>query len=141
MIASPLIGPATASSFQAIGIDRIADFIAGDASDMAKRIGAHWVTPNTVRRWQSQTQLICDLPELAADDARLLTGAGYASAAEIGACQPETLHRKIADFAYSREARSELHDVSPPSLAQVHSWVEHAKRKLAADDSPLRRSA
>ena len=140
LVDAPSIGPKTAARFLAIGIHTVGQFLAASAQDMASRLKTDWITADTVAQWQSQATLMCEVPGLRCRDAQLLAGADRDRAAQVAACDAVTLHRRVSQFAATSTGRRYLRGASPPTLADVTTWIQNA-RESSREQPPRRRSA
>jgi hypothetical protein len=140
LVHAPSIGPKTAARFTAIGIHTVGEFLSTPAQDLASRLLTYWITDTTVSQWQSQAQLMCEVPGLNARDAQLLAGSGQSSAAELALCDPAPLHAQVSKFAATSTGRRYLRGAAPPSLSDVQNWIRQAAGRLTSQQS-LRRSA
>ena len=140
LVNAPSIGPKTAARFTAIGIHTVGEFLSTPATDLATRLLTYWITDATVSQWQSQAQLMCEVPGLKARDAQLLAGASQGSAAQVALCDPAPLHAQVSKFAATSTGRRYLRGAAPPSLSDVQNWIRQAAGTLTSQQS-LRRSA
>jgi predicted nucleic acid-binding Zn-ribbon protein len=134
VVHAPSIGPKTAARLAKIGIHTVADLLAADPVEAAHALAAKSVTPEVVRSWQRQAQLVCQIPQLRQHDAQILVGSGYTRAEQIAEMQPEELLSHVTAFCTTNAGEKILGEHAPPNLALVTKWVSRAgnRRKLDA---------
>lgn len=138
---APSIGPQTAECLHACGIRTIGDLLTSRPDDLANRLGGTSRSPSVVLDWQDQARLIMEIPELKAEQACLLTGAGYRTAAALANAQPEELLQDVTHFLSGPNGhRSPLHHDTPTlrDMATLIGWAEAA---CPLDARPKRPSA
>ena len=121
---------------RAIGIDTVGQFTAASARQLTDRLGVDWITLSTIRRWQSQATLMCQVPGLNSRHAQLLSCGGYAIAQQIARCEPVDLHREVSQLAATSAGRRCLRGAASPTLAEVKAWISAA----ASTEVGVRRS-
>lgn len=126
VVDAPSIGPKTALRFKAIGVHTIADLLALDAHDAAKRLHASHINARIVRDWQDQAALACALPGLSSAAAQLLIGAEIRTRADLAAANAETLATRIAQFARTDDGRRALRNAPSPGMEAVRAWIDLA---------------
>ena len=126
VVDAPSIGPKTAQRFKAIGVHTIADLLALDAHDAAKRLHASHINARIVRDWQDQAALACAVPGLSSAAAQLLIGADIRTRADLAAAEAENLAARIAQFARTDEGGRALRNAPPPGIEAVRAWIDLA---------------
>jgi hypothetical protein len=134
---SATIGPKTVDRFASIDIHTVGDLVDGSPQVLANRLGTYWITVKTVRQWQAEVTLMCEIAGLKASQAKWLVGSGYHEPAAIAAADPEKLHRDVSRFALTTSGRRCARGSQPPSLSVVTDWVAEALALSPA--SPPRR--
>ncbi len=131
---APSIGPKTAQRLANAGIQTVADLLAADPVEAARRLGSRHIQADTIRTWQRQAKLVCQIPQLRPHDAQILVGCGLTSAEQIAQSQPEELVKLVSRFCDSKEGGKLLRADKRPELAQVAQWITRAgrRRKLNA---------
>ncbi|WZU44553.1 DUF4332 domain-containing protein [Stieleria varia] len=140
MIHAPSIGARTAERFLRIHIHSVGQFLMEDPEQLAVRLSTYWIDAQTVRQWQAQATLMCQIPRLTGLDAQLLAGAGYQSARQLAICDARLVHIEVSRFALTTAGRRYLRGNSPPDLQTISAWVR-ATRQLRYSETPLRRAA
>ena len=124
--AAPSIGPKTAQRFAEIGVITVADFLARDASEMAKLLKSRALAAHILRDWQAQTRLVMAVPRLRGTHAQLLVGAGYRDVEAIRAADPDALIAAVLAFAQSETGQKILREGRPPDADKIRGWIENA---------------
>lgn len=125
---APSIGPKTAKRLAKLEIETVSDLLAIDPDEAAEALGVRHITAETVRGWQAQAQLVCDVPNLRGHDAQILVGCGIDSADRLASSQSDSLLPMVEAFANTREGqwitRSKV-----PDLSEVTNWVIWASQR------------
>ncbi len=127
IVDAPSIGPKTASRFQVIGVNTVADLLALSPDDAAKRIKASHINARLIRDWQAQALLACSVPDLSGTAAQLLVGAGVASPADLAAADATGLAAKVKAYAATRDGAHLLRGAAPPNEDKVAGWIKSAR--------------
>ena len=125
--AAPSIGPKTAERFAALGITTVAEFLAAAPEQIAPGLDVRGVDADTVRVWQQQAHLVLDVPQLNGTHARLLTGAGFMTAADVAAAEPTDLCAAVLKYAASGHGQQVLRNIPPPPPDRIAGWIEAAR--------------
>ena len=129
---APSIGPKMAERLYALGIRTVADLLKADADQLSLDLDAKNVWDETVRDWQSQARLVCDVPGLRGTHAQLLVGAGYRTREAIASAVADKLCADVLAFAVSAAGQRILRDGHPPDIEKIKSWLESARAARAA---------
>jgi DNA sulfur modification protein DndD len=134
VVHAPSIGPKTAKRLANSGIHTVADLLAADPIEAARKLAAKNLTPEVVRSWQRQAQLVCQVPQLRQHDAQILVGSGFTQAEQIAEMQPRDLLARVTAYCATPAAERILGENAPPNLALVTKWISRAghRRKLDA---------
>ncbi|QDV66121.1 DUF4332 domain-containing protein [Crateriforma conspicua] len=124
LVDAPSIGPKTAHRFAEIGVQTVAQFLAKSPEELAGRLATRWMTADTIRTWQHQASLMCEMPKMLAREIQLLVGAGYVTMRDIAGADASELHREIEAFAATSAGRRYLRGGSPPSIQRVTQWTQ-----------------
>jgi hypothetical protein len=128
LVDAPSIGPRTAERFEQLGIRTVAQFLTQPAAEIAARLGVRHLNDATIRSWQLQSGLMCEVPELRGHDAQLLVACGITTAEQLRQHTPETLLSTVGPFAASKEGRRLLRSSNAPDLEEVTEWIANAHR-------------
>lgn len=136
VVDAPSIGPKTAQRFKAIGVTTIAELLALDPHDAAKRLHASHINARLVRDWQDQAALACAVPELTSAAAQLLVGADIRTQEDLAKADAAALTAAVARVAATDDGRRALRDRPAPGLDVVTTWIaaagaDEAKAKAA----------
>jgi predicted flap endonuclease-1-like 5' DNA nuclease len=134
VVHAPSIGPKTAKRLANSGIHTVADLLAADPVETARKLAVKNLTPEAVRSWQRQAQLVCQIPQLRQHDAQILVGSGFTRAEQIAEMQPQDLLARVTAYCATPPAERILGENAPPDLALVTKWISRAghRRKLDA---------
>jgi hypothetical protein len=132
--AAPSIGPKTAERFIAIGIHSIRDFLGMTSELMAERIDFKRISADVIQTWQTQTRLVCQVPNLRGHDAQLLVACGITEAAQLAGMNPRKLLSLVGPFSDTKEGLKIIRSGKKPDLEEVTDWIEwaHHTRPLQA---------
>lgn len=139
LVEAPSIGPKTASRFAAIGIHQVGDFLSEKPEDIAGRLATRWITAATVRTWQCQSILMCQLPGMLARETQMLVGAGYPTADKIARSKSDTIRADILPYAETVAGLRQLRGEQPPTLPRIEQWVDEAALALVRQKRTLAR--
>ncbi len=131
LVDAPSIGPKTAKRFAKIGVTKVAQFLAASPDQMAALIDTRWITVETVRDWQSQAWLVCQIPSLCGYKSQLLVSVGCTTTATLAKQQADALHQLISDFANTSEGQRILRSSNVPSKENVARWISDANQWIA----------
>lgn len=127
IVDAPSIGPKTAARFYAIGINTIGDFLSANAAEMAAALNAKWMDESVLLDWQSQTQLVLEVPALCGYKAQLLVGIGCNTTEVLAGADPEVLHQYLSQYAASDAGQRILRSATVPTMEEVAKWIDSAQ--------------
>jgi len=120
----PSIGPKTAERLQAVDIQLVADLLQADPDEVAARLNEQRMTPETVRRWQLQAQLVCRIPNLRSHDAQILVACGVEDPAKLATLDAGKFLRQVTRFVETKEGQRILRNAKRPDLVAVTAWIQ-----------------
>jgi hypothetical protein len=123
---APSIGPRTAELFHAAGVRTIEEFLSVPSERLAEKLGSKRISAALVRQWQTQAQLMCQIPELRSNDSQILVACGVSTPESLAGRTPEELLAKVLPFVDSGEGRRILRNGRKPDLAAVTEWIQWA---------------
>jgi hypothetical protein len=85
-----------------------------------------------ISAWQDQARLACTLPGLGTTPVQLLVGAGYLSASEIAAAEPEKLYADVLQFAATAPGQRLVGEAGTPDREKIMGWCAAARSIEAA---------
>jgi predicted flap endonuclease-1-like 5' DNA nuclease len=134
VVHAPSIGPKTAKRLANAGIHTVADLLAADPVEAARTLAAKNLTPEVVRSWQRQSQLVCQIPQLRQHDAQILVGSGFTRVEQIAEMKPADLLARVTAYCATTAGERILGENGRPDLALVTKWISRAghRRKLDA---------
>ena len=98
-----------------------------DPDATATALNTRHIQSKTIRQWQTQAKLACQIPRIYGHDAQILAACGFESPEEIAQSEPEMILALVDEFAKSREAEFIIRNNRPPDLKEVTQWNEWSK--------------
>lgn len=129
VVDAPSIGAKTAARLQVIDIRSVAELLEADPEEVAGKLAVSYVKGKTVRDWQDQAELQCQIPRLRGHDAQFLVACGYRTVEQVVAASPETVLVDIQAFLMTSDGERLLRVGNEPDLAEVKGWIENAKQR------------
>jgi len=133
VVDAPSIGSKTAKRLVKVGVHTVDDLLAMDVEQAAGQLGSSYMTPETLRDWQSQAALCCRVPNLRGHDAQMLVGCGMSDPQLIANMAPGELLDRVENFLLSEEGERILRRAREPDRDEVTNWIRWCQqaRKLA----------
>jgi hypothetical protein len=128
IVDAPAIGPKTAARLNAIGIHTIADLLDADPAALANQLDSNWITPRTIELWIIQARLVCQIENLTAVGAGLMSLAGIRTAEDVRRMGAALVYKAILAAVASSEGKRILRDKPPPEIERVERWVRNASK-------------
>lgn len=125
IVKAPSIGPRTAARLNPAGLVLVRDLLSCDPVEVAKKVGARYMTADRIADWKAQARLVCTIPWLRGTHAQLLVGAGYDTLAKLMRAEPSSVCGAILRFAGTREGQSILRSGPPPEIDRIACWIEN----------------
>ncbi len=134
VVDAPSIGPKMAERLSEIGIITVSDFLHRPAQWIADKLGDSKLSADTLRTWQSQSSLMCQVPGLRGHDAQLLVACEITTPEQLRGYSPDGLLAVVGPLAESREGQRMLRSANAPDVAEVQDWINWSKesRQLRA---------
>lgn len=132
---APSIGPKTADRLYKVGIMTVADLLNADPADIAGKLDLSYIKEETIADWQSQSRLMCLVPELRGHDVQILVACGHRESSDIAELDDETLYLEVLEFCGTTEGKRVLRGGREPDLEEINHWISLAKsvnEKMAA---------
>ena len=129
---APSIGPKTARRLEAVGVRTIADLLAASPEAAQRELGARHISAQLIRDWQAQALLACTVPGLKSREAQALVACTVRDAQALVQSNAEELVDNIAHWGLSEEGARAWGSAPAPSVDDVATWIERAKKALAA---------
>ena len=130
--AAPSIGPKTAKRFEAVGVTTVGEFLAIDAEEISSQLSSRHIKPETIRQWQTQARLACQIPRIYGHDAQILAACGFDSPEEIAESEPAVVLSLVDDFVETPEAKFIVRG-KRPDMEEVTNWVQWAAESRQLD--------
>ena len=127
VVDAPSIGPKMADKLAKIGIVYVNDFLNRKAQWIADKLSESKLTVDTLRTWQTQSSLMCQVPGLRGHDAQLLVACDITTPEQIRGYSPADLLAVVGPFAESREGQRMLRSANAPDLDEVQNWISWAR--------------
>ena len=135
VVDAPSIGPRTAERLHAIGIMTVAQLLQQAPVEIARRLDYRHANEQTVREWQQQALLVCQIPELRGHDAQVLVACGFTRPDAVASLTPRELFRIVDPFVQSREGQRLLRSAKTPDLEEVTDWINWARQSPALSEN------
>lgn len=126
VVDAPSIGPKMADKLAKIGIVYVSDFLNRKAQWIAEKMSDSKLNVDTLRTWQMQSSLMCQVPGLRGHDAQLLVACDITTPEQIRKYSPADLLAVVGPFAESREGQRMLRSANAPDLDEVQDWINWA---------------
>lgn len=131
LVDAPSIGPKTAARLRRAGLRTVGDLLQADPENLAVRLNARHIRPQTIRDWQDQAQLVCDVPELRGHDAQILVACGVRTAVSLANARLGSLLTKATAFARTRDGERVIRSGKAPDRNEVAGWINAAQATAA----------
>ncbi len=128
VVDAPSIGPKLAGRLKDIGIKTVDDLLEMDPADIAAELQSKHITDETVRQWQEQAALVCQVPGLRGHDAQILVGSGYRSVEELAAGEIGQMVGDVQKFLATPEAERMVRNAKMPERGEMVDWIRSAAR-------------
>jgi len=132
VVQAPSIGPKTAKRLEAVGVRTVADLLQLDADRAEEQVDARHISAQVIRDWQSQALLACTVPGLKSREAQGLVACGVNDAAALASKDATELCEAVAQWGLSEEGQRAWGSAPAPSIDDVATWIERAKRAAQA---------
>lgn len=87
-----------------------------------------YVSPKRVARWQAESRLVCDVPNVRAFDSRVMVGCGIRTPRRLGTLTPRKLAKRVEKFLQTERGRQVLRSGNGYEVARITSWIVEANR-------------
>jgi nucleotidyltransferase/DNA polymerase involved in DNA repair len=131
---APSIDAVAAQRLNQIGIATVGQLLTADPHRLADRLELADVTPAVVNRWQSESTLVCGVPQLRNFDARVLVGCGFTTPEQLARMHPGRLLERVEAFLATDRGRQILRSGTSYELSRITSWIAAANRSVARSD-------
>ena len=131
VVQAPSIGPKTAKRLEAVGVRTVADLLKLEPEQGEEQIDARHISAQVIRDWQSQALLACTVPGLKSREAQGLVACGVRDVRDLADMDAIDLCEGIARWGLSDEGARAWGSAPAPSIDDVATWIERAKRALS----------
>ncbi|MFT5523821.1 MAG: putative flap endonuclease-1-like 5' DNA nuclease [Pirellulaceae bacterium] len=131
---APSIGPKTAVRLEKIGVHTVADLLRANPKGAASQLATRHIKDQTIRDWQDQARLVCEIPGLRGHDAQILVGCNCRTVADVQAAEPNAMLRKVSEFVATSDGKRIVRLGKAPDFVEVAGWIESSQlcRKVRA---------
>jgi hypothetical protein len=129
VVDAPSIGPNLAEKLQGAGVGTVDDLLAADPDSLAAELQHPRIDAATITRWQQQAGLVCRIPLLSGDHARLLVASNVTSLDELAEADAAGLHESLVKTSRGNQGKRILRGTAPPDAKQVKQWVRWARNQ------------
>jgi hypothetical protein len=123
---APSIDAVAASRLRSLKVTHINHLMQQDSNRLADSLGLTNVDASTIRRWQAECRLVCQVPQLRGFDAKVLVGCGVTTPAQLASIHPIDLLRDVEAFLATRRGQQILLSGSSQELSRLTSWIAAA---------------
>lgn len=121
---APEIGRRTGEKLRGIGITTIRDLLSQDPKIIAEKLGDKRITEETIKRWQIETKLMTEIPNLRVGEAVYLYHVGIHSKEEFEKTPTSEIMRRIEEFLKTEKGRSIEQHYKPPTKEKLEK-IKH----------------
>ena len=119
---TPGIGSKTSGRLKHLGIVTVSDLLGRDSTQLARQLGGQF-HQETIADWQTRANLMCQLPDLSAEFAEILTECGMTDLESIASCTSEELFKAFLTFVPAhRRHKTGLR------RENFELWISHARK-------------
>ncbi len=126
VVDAPSIGPKMAEKLAKIGVIHVSDFLNRKAQWLFDKLGDSKLSIETLRTWQLQSSLMCQVPGLRGHDSQLLVACDITTPEQIRGYSAADLLAVVGPFAESREGQRMLRSANAPDLEETQDWINWA---------------
>ena len=136
----PYFGRDVAERLEQYGYWTVADFIRGDADEIAQRLRGD-IRIAEIRAWQAQCQMMCGIARLRAFDAKILVACGISDPLQLQETDPVKLMRRVQAYLETPAGRQLLQSGTPFEVSRIQRWLDTAHAVPANGDGRTGRYA
>jgi hypothetical protein len=125
---APSIGPRTAEQLTRVNVRTVRELLQANPNALAQSLGHRRITGETVRDWQNQARLVCQVPELRGHDARILVACGIRDLSQLSGRSASDLWEIVRPFTETPECKRILRGGEMPTAAEIAAWVRNAQQ-------------
>ncbi|MCD0462800.1 DUF4332 domain-containing protein [Roseiconus lacunae] len=130
---APSVDAVAASRLRTLNVTHITHLMNQDPNRLSDALGLASVTAATIRRWQSECRLVCNVPQLRGFDARVLVGCGITDPGHLAATDPNDLLDRVEAFLATERGQRILLSGTSYELSRITSWIAAAGIQPLAD--------
>ncbi|MBP88944.1 MAG: hypothetical protein CMJ64_19885 [Planctomycetaceae bacterium] len=124
---APSIDAANAERLRKIGVMRVGDLLGVSAKEAAGELRYAGISADTIRSWQAQCRLMCQVPRLRSYDARILVACGITDAAELYRSSASELRDRVKELAASSNGQTVMLSGTEFELSRLTDWINTAR--------------
>ena len=123
---APSIGPKMAARLFVYRIETVGDLLGAEPETLSLNLNQRSVDAETIKDWQSQAALCCDVPNLRGHDAQILTACGIRDRKSLAAADQAKLLKQVETFVETTAGKRILRDGAKPDMEEVADWIAWA---------------
>lgn len=123
---APSIGAKTADRLSKAGIFTVRDLLEANCESVAKKVNHRRLTAKTLKIWQNQARMVCQIPQLRGHDAQILVACEVEDPQTLASMRPNDLFAKVMPFTQTSEGERIIRGGKKPDLAEIQDWIEWA---------------
>jgi hypothetical protein len=132
VVDAPEIGPKMAERLAKIDIHTVQDLLQADPESTAERLKHRRTNAEVVRRWQNQSRLMCQVPQIRGHDAQILVACEITQRQQLAASDAETLYAAVEPFSKTKAGARIIRGGQQPDLQEVRDWISWAQSAAKA---------
>ena len=120
---APSIDAANVERLRKIGVLEVGDLLRLSATEAASELRYAGISSETIRSWQAQCRLMCQVPRLRSYDARVLVACGITNSDELSRTSPGALRDRIKEMAASSNGQTVMLSGTEFELSRLTDWI------------------
>lgn len=111
-----------------LGLRTVGDFLAVSPFALDRDLARWRIAPQDIRRWRQELSLRCSVPDLTAEDARILIGVGIRHGSDLAEADERRLYDALQRQALGWNGHPDAYaGLGRYSLARLAQWIRQAR--------------